>query len=49
VLDCVIAYGRRVPDARLISRLADDLADRQAAARRLAPAAVVTCWNCLPG
>jgi predicted transposase YbfD/YdcC len=37
VLDCVIAHGRRVPDARLISRLADDLADRQAAARRLAP------------
>jgi len=26
VLDCVIASGRRVPDGRLISRLADDLA-----------------------
>jgi predicted transposase YbfD/YdcC len=32
VLDCVIARGCPVPDGRLISRLADDLADGQLAA-----------------
>jgi hypothetical protein len=32
VLDCAIASGRRVPDGRLISRLADDLADGRLAA-----------------
>jgi predicted transposase YbfD/YdcC len=37
VLDCAIARGRRVPDSRLLSRLADDLADGRPAALSLAP------------
>ncbi len=32
MLDCAIARGRPVPDRRLISRLADDLADGRPAA-----------------
>jgi hypothetical protein len=38
VLDCVIAGGRHVPDGRLISRLADDLAAGRLAAFGPAPA-----------
>ncbi len=37
MLDCVIAGGRRVPDRRLISRLADDLAGGRLAAPGPAP------------
>ena len=39
MLDCVIAGGRLVPDGRLISRLADDLAGGRPAALGLASAA----------
>jgi predicted transposase YbfD/YdcC len=38
VFDCAIARGRPVPDGRLISRLADDLADGELAAPGPAPA-----------
>jgi hypothetical protein len=38
VLDCVIAGDRPVPDGRLLSRLADDLADGNSPAVGRAPA-----------
>ena len=38
MLDCAIASGCPAPDGRLISRLADDLADRRPAASGAAPA-----------
>ncbi len=44
MLDCVIARDRPVPDGRLLSRLADDLADGDSPAVGRAPA---TCRDLL--
>ena len=49
MLDCAIASGRPVPDARLISRLARDLADGRPAALGLAPGGCCDLLELLAG